>query len=78
MTELNDIPVSIIYGAKKGEYEAITYILSHYSGYINKLSTRTVYNQNGEYSSYIDEDMRTRLEAKLICSIINDFKILPK
>ena len=65
---LSDIPFSII--------EAIDYILAHYRNYIIRLSTRVARDENNNEYMYVDDDMRSRLESKLIYSIIKKFKIL--
>lgn len=73
--QLNDIPVSVISGAMNAEPEAIAHVLSHFKDYIRSLSTRNLTDDYGNTYSYVDEDMQTRLETKLIFSIINHFKI---
>ena len=72
---LSDIPFSIIEKAINEDIEAIDYILAHYRNYIIRLSTRVARDENNEYM-YVDDDMRSRLESKLIYSIIKKFKIL--
>lgn len=74
--QFKDIPISIIRGAINAEPEAITYVLAYFKDYIRSLSTRTLTDNYGNEYLYVDEDMQTRLEEKLICSIINKFKIL--
>ena len=66
---LSDIPFSII-------EKAIDYILAHYRNYIIRLSTRVARDENNNEYMYVDDDMRSRLESKLIYSIIKKFKIL--
>lgn len=46
-------------------------IVRHYSGYIAALSTRTSYGPDGYPRPQVDEDLRGRLEAKLIISILD-------
>ena len=46
-------------------------IVRHYSGYIAALSTRTSYGPDGCPRPQVDEDLRGRLEAKLIISILD-------
>ena len=41
-------------------------ILKHYDGYIAKLCTKTMLDQYGNKSTYIDEEMRNRLKIRLI------------
>lgn len=73
---LTDIPCEIIVRAMNEDKEAIDYILSHYQNYIIRLSTRFVRDERNNEYMYVDNDMRSRLESKLIYSIINNFKIL--
>ncbi len=73
---LSDIPFSIIERAINEDIEAIDYILAHYRNYIIRLSTRVARDENNNEYMYVDDDMRSRLESKLIYSIIKKFKIL--
>lgn len=73
---LSDIPFSIIEKAINEDIEAIDYILAHYKNYIIRLSTRVARDENNNEYMYVDDDMRSRLESKLIYSIIKKFKIL--
>lgn len=73
---LSDIPFSIIEKAIIEDIEAIDYILAHYRNYIIRLSTRVARDENNNEYMYVDDDMRSRLESKLIYSIIKKFKIL--
>ena len=73
---LSDIPFSIIEKAINEDIEAIDYILAHYRNYIIRLSTRVARDENHNEYMYVDDDMRSRLENKLIYSIIKKFKIL--
>lgn len=73
---LSDIPFSIIEKTINEDIEAIDYILAHYRNYIIRLSTRVARDENNNEYMYVDDDMRSRLESKLIYSIIKKFKIL--
>lgn len=73
---LSDIPFSIIEKAINEDIEAIDYILAHYRNYIIRLSTRVARDENNNEYMYVDDDMRSRLESKLIYSIIKKFKFL--
>ena len=73
---LSDIPFSIIEKAINEDIEAIDYILAHYRNYIIRLSTRVARDENNNEYMYVDDDRRSRLESKLIYSIIKKFKIL--
>ena len=72
---LSDIPFSIIEKAINEDIEAIDYILAHYRNYIIRLSTRVARDENNNEYMYVDDDMRSRLESKLIYSIIKKIKI---
>ena len=65
------IPYPVIAAAVGGNPEAVNRVIQHYSGYIAALSMRTSYGKNGFPHSLVDEDMRRRLETKLIISILN-------
>ena len=54
-----------------GDPEAVNRVVRHYSGYIAALSTRTSYGPDGYPRPQVDEDLRGRLEAKLIISILD-------
>ena len=66
---LSDIPFSIIEKAINEDIEAIDYILAHYRNYIIRLSTRVARDENNNEYMYVDDDMRSRLESKLIYSL---------
>lgn len=69
------LPIAVIMAAMEGDVEAIAIVLDHYKSYIRCLATRPLKEFGNEYLC-VDEDMRLRLEAKLIHSIITGFKIL--
>lgn len=56
------LPLSVI--------EAVERVLRYYEGYINKLCTRTLYDEYGQPHVCVDEYMKRRLEIKLISSIV--------
>ena len=60
------LPFSVIALATKGDVEAINAILKHYEGYICKLSARPYCDAFGNVHICVDEEMRRRLETKLI------------
>lgn len=73
---LTDIPLPVILSAMDGNEAALAAVTAHYQKYIQALSTRKVYDIYGNEYVYIDEDMRSHLEAKLIYSIVCKFKVL--
>ena len=64
------LPFSVIHAASQGDEAAICCILKHYEGYIAKLSTRTMYDEAGNPHLCVDEELRRRLETKLITKIL--------
>ncbi len=70
-----EIPRHIIDGAVSGNSEDLGFVLGYFSGYIKRLATRTLKDEYGNEYIYVDEDMRQRLESKLISSIVSDFVI---
>lgn len=68
-TSSNLIPFSVIVSAVNGDTYAINAVLKHYAGYISSLSARTLYDEYGNPHLCIDEELRRRLETKLITTI---------
>lgn len=71
------IPMSVIMAAVNGDSEALASVVGHYQKYIRALATRPLQDEYGNEYLCVDEDMRLRLESKLIYSIITGFKVLP-
>ena len=69
-TRASLIPYPVIAAAVGGNPEAVNRVVRHYSGYIAALSTRTSYDLDGFPRPQVDEDLRRRLETKLIISIL--------
>lgn len=61
---------AVIQNATSGDVEAINAVLKHYEGYIAKLSMRELYDEFGNLRLGIDEELRRRLETKLITKIL--------
>ena len=70
------IPVPVILAAVNGDENALVAVVAHYQKYIRALATRPVKDEYGNEYLYVDEDMRLRLETKLIHSIVTSFKVL--
>lgn len=64
------LPMSVIEAARVEDVEAMERVLHHYEGYINKLCTRTLYDEYGYPHVCLDEFMKHRLELKLIHAIV--------
>lgn len=69
----NKIPYATIVTAKSGDAEAMRKILRHYERYIIAHSLRVLYDEYGNHYEVIDQDIRQRIEAKLIFQIIHKF-----
>ena len=65
-THLNLLPFPVISAAANGDTTAMCAILKHYEGYIAKLCTRTLKDDAGNTYSYVGEEMRNRLQVRLI------------
>lgn len=64
------LPMSVIEAARAGDAEAVERVLRYYKGYINKLCTRTLYDEYVHPHVCVDEWMKHRLELKLIYAIV--------
>ena len=65
------LPYETIIKACEGDPEAVNRVLDHYSGYIAALSMRRGYDQNGNPCFAVDEEIRRRIETKLIVAILS-------
>lgn len=68
------LPYPVIVSASHGDVLAMDMVLKHYEPYIARLSMRTSYDEYGNPHTCVDEEMRSRLESKLIEKIL-DFKV---
>ena len=64
------LPLAVIEAARAGDAGAVEQVLQYYNGYINKLCTRTLYDENGYPHVCLDKAMKRRLEIKLIHAIV--------
>lgn len=64
------LPLSVVQSAQAGDVGAMEQILRYYEGYICKLCTRKLYDENGYSHMCLDEYMKRRLEIKLISAIL--------
>ena len=69
------LPYSTIEAAASGNVDAINAVLRHYERYIAALSTRTLDDEVGVPHLCVDEEMKRRLETKLITKTLG-FKLL--
>ena len=64
------LPLAVSDAARAGDADAVQQVLRYYEGYINKLCTRTLYDEYGYPHECVDEYMKSRLENKLIRAIL--------
>lgn len=65
------LPYPVILAATKGDPDAMRIVVQHYASYIAYLSTRKVRDEYGNTYYGIDDDMRERLQAKLMRVVLN-------
>ena len=68
------LPYPVIIAATKGNPDAVKTVVKHYEGYISSLATRRLRDERGNTYYGIDEDIRDRLNSRLIKAIL-EFKI---
>ena len=56
--------------ATKGDPDAMKIVLQHFSGYIASLSMRKLCDERGNVYFGVDEDIRQRLQARLMRAIL--------
>ena len=66
----NLIPYPVIVLAAGGDVDAINAVLRHFGDYISVLSTKRLYDGDGNPYLCVDEGLRRRLETKLITAIL--------
>lgn len=64
------LPYEIIEAGILGDIDALNTILQHYAGYIASLSTQRGFDRQGCPWSWIDDDLRKRLETRLIVATL--------
>ena len=64
------VPYPIILAATKGDPEAMKLVVQHFSGYIASLSMRKLYDERGNAYYGVDEDIRERLQAKPMRTVL--------
>ncbi|MEH2952439.1 helix-turn-helix domain-containing protein [Candidatus Merdisoma sp. JLR.KK011] len=68
------LPYPVIIAATKGDPEAMAIVVKHYESYIASLSMRKFRDERGNTYWGIDEDIRDRLQSRLMRAILS-FKI---
>lgn len=67
------ISYQTIVAAKNGDSIAMSAILRHYAYYINYYSRRTYVDTFGNHHGIVNEEIKQRIEAKLMFQIIDRF-----
>ena len=65
------LPYSVIIAATKGDPEAMKIVVQHYESYIASLSMRKLIDERGNTYYGVDEDLRERLQAKLMRAVLS-------
>ncbi|MCI9195087.1 MAG: helix-turn-helix domain-containing protein [Angelakisella sp.] len=65
-----ELLLAVSNAAQAGDADAVEQILRYHEGYINKLCTRTVCDKSGCPHACLGEYMKSRLENKLIRTIL--------
>ena len=68
------IPYETIVSAVNGDPIALNQIVVHFRGFIRSNCIRVFKDEEGNEKHCVNEEMQERIEAKLISSIINNFK----
>ena len=64
------LPFTVILAATNGEEVAIQRLLQHYEGYITTLASKELFDQYGNLYTFIDYELKTELQNKLIMGIL--------
>ena len=65
----NELTYELICAAVKGDREALDQILIYYDDYINTLATVKAEDAQGNEYQYVDGDLKTRIQMKLVDAI---------
>lgn len=66
------LPLSVSQAASAGDAGAVESVLRYYGDYMNKLCTRTLYDEDGYPHVCVDEYMKRCLEIRLIRAIVKN------
>ena len=64
------LPYPVILAATKGDPDAMKIVVQHYQSYIAHLSMKKIRDESGNTYYGVDEDLRERLQAKLMRAIL--------
>ena len=63
------LPYPVILAATKGDPDAMKIVMQHYQSYIAHLSMKKIRDESGNTYYGVDEDLRERLQAKLMRAV---------
>lgn len=66
------LPLSVSQTVSAGDAGSVESVLRYYGDYMNKLCTRTLYNEDGYPHVCVDEYMKRCLEIRLIRAIVKN------
>lgn len=72
---VKNVSYQTIVAAKAGDSPAMAMILRHYSNYINYYSRRAYIDKFGNRYEIVNEEIKQRIEAKLMYQIIDRFDL---
>ncbi len=61
--------IFILRAAIQGDDEAQKSLLNLFDSYINSIATVTIYSEGGVSKTYLDEDIKIQIQAKLLKSL---------
>ena len=64
--QYRNLPYEVISAAVCGDPEAMAIVQEHYKGYITELATTVKYDCYGFRNTCLNENLRRRLESKLV------------
>ena len=65
------LPYPVILAATKGDPDAMKIVVQHYQSYIAHLSMKKIRDESGNTYYGVDEDLRERLQAKLMRAVLS-------
>lgn len=65
------LPYPVVLAATKGDPDAMRIVVQHYQSYIAHLSMRKIRSERGNTYYGIDEDLRERLQSKLMRAVLS-------
>ena len=64
------LPPAVILAAVSGEEPAIGQVLAYYERYITRLASKELYDRYGNLYFFVDDELKTELQNKLIAGIL--------